>query len=476
MLYAKIIIDDTNNHITKIYTNEVKLKIDGILENKAEITRFIHETTLKNPIAEQIIKKSNSTNMFIKNKTRIELESFYMFRFKKMKSFGIEQLHFYLPNNESFLRLHMPDNYGDNLSYRNGIKFTNLYKSSFIGYEHGVYSSGYRYIYPLIYSGKHYGSMELTINENVIKDYFKRTDGMGIDIIFRESSIQKSRKELFRQFGLLDGFYERIPLVKETTRTDKHKTQILQSIKKNDKFRNNLDRGIDYHSSMIIDGIIHITTFTPLRDNISRNTIGYIITYEESNELGKINDNILIFKIIFIILILTSTLGFLIMSNKNKKLEYDIINTDMLTGLQTRKHFTSILYDMVKINSKITFVYVHIDDFTDINTHGYIVGDNVLKNVSTIIKGKIGKEHLICRWSGIDYAFIVEDIGDNAFNIIEDIRITIEEYIDTRYGNVTCSIGATPINKHTNLKECIDVAFNNLREAKRLGKNRTVYR
>jgi len=81
---------------------------------------------------------------------------------------NLRQLHFQLPNNESFLRFHRPNRFGDNLTgVRNTIEYVNAQLKPIDGFEEGRIYNGFRYVWPLITTNaneekKHLGSVEIS--------------------------------------------------------------------------------------------------------------------------------------------------------------------------------------------------------------------------------------------------------------------------------------------------------------------------
>ena len=66
-------------------------------------------------IFETEIDKSQIIELF-KNRNREKLYQHLLINYKKFRSFSVRQLHFHLPNNDSFLRMHRPTKFSDNLS------------------------------------------------------------------------------------------------------------------------------------------------------------------------------------------------------------------------------------------------------------------------------------------------------------------------------------------------------------------------
>lgn len=98
--------------------------------------------------------------------------------FKNRSSkYGIAQLHFHLPPATSLFRAHKPGKYGDDLSsFRKTVLAVNQNQQPISGLEKGVAGFGIRGIVPVVYEGKHFGSVEVgaKFNDSFAKDIKKR--------------------------------------------------------------------------------------------------------------------------------------------------------------------------------------------------------------------------------------------------------------------------------------------------------------
>jgi methyl-accepting chemotaxis protein len=76
--------------------------------------------------------------------------------------FGIAQFQFHVPPATSFLRLHKPEKFGDDLSaFRKTVIAANTERSTVAGLEVGRGGPGTRVVHPVIHDGRHVGSVEL---------------------------------------------------------------------------------------------------------------------------------------------------------------------------------------------------------------------------------------------------------------------------------------------------------------------------
>ncbi|PKF50855.1 methyl-accepting chemotaxis protein [Enterovibrio nigricans] len=77
------------------------------------------------------------------------------------QSFSVEQFQFHTPPATSFLRVHQPTKFGDDLSgFRETVVQTNIKKANIQGLENGVAGLGIRGVSPVFYQNDHIGSIE----------------------------------------------------------------------------------------------------------------------------------------------------------------------------------------------------------------------------------------------------------------------------------------------------------------------------
>jgi methyl-accepting chemotaxis protein len=90
------------------------------------------------------------------------------------------QFQFHLPDSTSFLRLHSPDNYGDDLSgFRGTVNQANESRTQVVGIEEGRGGYGLRVVVPMSYQGEHLGTVEMgsSLGENFLVEMQSHYDG-----------------------------------------------------------------------------------------------------------------------------------------------------------------------------------------------------------------------------------------------------------------------------------------------------------
>lgn len=99
--------------------------------------------------------------------------------FEMLKNeYDVRQFQFHLPPATSFLRVHKPEKFGDDLSgFRNTVLQVNSTKASLSGLEAGVAGIGIRGLAPISLDGKHIGSVEfgLSLHSGFVEKFTRNT-------------------------------------------------------------------------------------------------------------------------------------------------------------------------------------------------------------------------------------------------------------------------------------------------------------
>jgi diguanylate cyclase (GGDEF)-like protein len=102
--------------------------------------------------------------------------------------------------------------------------------------------------------------------------------------------------------------------------------------------------------------------------------------------------------------------------------------TDELTGLLTRKAFHEVFDGLLEkakgADAPISLAFIDIDNFLRINeTYGHVAGDDVLREVATLIKKSCAEEAVCVRYGGDEFAVIFPNIErEQAFLTLEKMR------------------------------------------------------
>lgn len=152
---------------------------------------------------------------------------------------------------------------------------------------------------------------------------------------------------------------------------------------------------------------------------------------------------------------------------------------DSLTGFFQRKfielHFQEII-DSVTQRAPVSFMMVDIDHFKTFNdTHGHLIGDEILKVVCEKIREVLRDKGIVVRYGGDEFSIILEGMdSDIAERIAQELHRKVGECrLRTPSGelSITLSIGVAVLRQQADYKELIKLADKALYESKRKGRN-----
>ncbi|MGC5327556.1 diguanylate cyclase [Brevibacillus sp. SYSU BS000544] len=154
-----------------------------------------------------------------------------------------------------------------------------------------------------------------------------------------------------------------------------------------------------------------------------------------------------------------------------------MVITDNLTGLFARRYLNEKVKYSLDRDGFGSLILIDIDFFKKVNdTYGHQVGDEVLIQVSSLIKQSIRDSDIAARWGGEELAVYLPKVDfHSAMNIADRIRMLVERETNP---SVTISVGVAKWEKKTSADMSVETLFNladvALYEAKNSGRNRVV--
>lgn len=210
-------------------------------------------------------------------------------------------LHFHLPNGDSFLRMHMPKLFGDNLHQaRESIRLVAREKKFIEGFELGHHFYAIRYLYPLFNSERKFlGSVETGISfQQFRKSLNKLARGRYFLLIKKETAEKKlvaDGKANFQPSFLSNQFFmEKTDLNEEETQNplsepDGIAQPVMKEIENNIKKQaaKLLLKGEAFNLTTKVAGQPYLVSFLPIK-NIINSDIGYLVWYSRDTNFSYI--------------------------------------------------------------------------------------------------------------------------------------------------------------------------------------------
>lgn len=157
----------------------------------------------------------------------------------------------------------------------------------------------------------------------------------------------------------------------------------------------------------------------------------------------------------------------------------EISAKDHLTSIFNRRYITERLDAEIKLlrrtkNRTFSLIMYDIDHFKNINdTYGHDVGDEVLKNVTSIVRDRIRKSDVHGRWGGEEFLLILPETSLlKASYLAEELRGIIENSKIIEQQKITVSFGVTQSRIDDTVDSILKRVDDLLYEAKKQGRNR----
>lgn len=263
-------------------------------------------TKINVPEVYALMKKANNANIAEKNSARGELYSLLIASYNSMQLFKIKQLHFHLPNNESFLRFHRVDKYGDNLEgVRDTVAYVNKYKEPVSGFEEGRIFNGYRFIYPVLHEEEHYGSVEISVSMHEIVKHLRDEAIADVEFIIKKDIVEKkvfdNEKSNYLQSKINDNYFYEKSISGEGNKL------IEDLIGKHPGLNEKILSGDAFNFFTSLDDKFYITTFIPIFNKYSNQHAAYIVVNRSNPSLKYMfkKDRIINTIIVFFLALLT---------------------------------------------------------------------------------------------------------------------------------------------------------------------------
>ncbi len=155
-----------------------------------------------------------------------------------------------------------------------------------------------------------------------------------------------------------------------------------------------------------------------------------------------------------------------------------LVNRDRLTDVATRNYFFARMEQAPGAYG--ISLMIDIDHFKRVNdTHGHFAGDQVIKDVASILGRTVRSDDIVARFGGEEFVvFLYDQDTEAGFRVAERMRAAIASETISFEGirlNVTVSIGGSLKQACDGIEQAIQEADEALYRAKREGRNRTIF-
>jgi len=490
LIFIFIIVYFLACSLIELYKN---VRVNDILNEQEKYLEISYKQGLDrfNVIAENIYVSMQNDMKFINlvasvndknlDEKHQELYKYLQDEFSKLKLSGIMGLDIIRPNNQTILRMHKVEKYGDYLSDRPMIVQANREKVHLHGFEEGKSIHAFRQIFPLYKNGNFIGILEVLFSSTKLQDYTMRASNIHTHFLVNKhlfhTNIWKSNtQEHYGQsiehkdflFSLNDHIHHNI--LQESART------IIAPLQ--EEINEGIATGKNFHLYRVVGEKAQILIFYAVKRFVDDKTVAYLVSYTKSEKLYNFLNIIKMIEIgfsLFLAFVYFMVVSLLV----EKETLLNELKYDALTHVYNRKYFTNLVkhkYKTLEENEVFSLVMVDIDFFKNVNdTYGHQYGDIVLQEFAKILKESVRSVDIVARYGGEEFIVLLLTDRENAFKVVEIIRQKVEsEFFGEKFIQVTASFGLVESHFNSTFIDDLKKADDALYKAKESGRNKVV--
>jgi PAS domain S-box-containing protein len=222
-------------------------------------------------------------------------------RYKELQAIGTNILHIHLPNNESFLRVHSPDKYGDDLSVqRPSVVHVNDIRKPTHVIEAGKIDIGVRYIHPIFNNNEYVGSIEAAYDFSGVTKSIMDIYGVLSNVLIDGRLLEKGKFNINSSFlvpSSVEGYYhdKRVLLALKENSLSMKRTPFSDDVAKQLK-----ENSPHIEAFSVYDSSLHQAfTFIPIINTLTYDELGFITIRSGAKKMIKTQSQV--FAIAFVV-------------------------------------------------------------------------------------------------------------------------------------------------------------------------------
>jgi two-component system, sensor histidine kinase and response regulator len=297
LIYYQFINYNYNKNIQRYiqeHNKNIEENYEILYDKFKSVSSTMYRLIINTPEVLEIVHNAY-TNPNSKDQSREELYALLKNKYEYLKELELKQLHFHLPNNESFLRFHKPQKYGDDLTnIRATVDWVNKNNQTIDGFEEGRLYNGFRFVFPLTYQEKnpekklHIGSVETSFSASSLLKLLIKDDSTKASFII-DTNLVKEKVFQEEQANYTPSIFEDFSMEKKTL-------ERLNSAGKSVDYKNLSNENILLANKKIYEGKTftlisndknNLYTFVPIKNPISKKVVASIILKFQTNQITK---------------------------------------------------------------------------------------------------------------------------------------------------------------------------------------------
>jgi diguanylate cyclase (GGDEF)-like protein len=461
-----------------------------VLHNQKITASTMYKSTISNKRVLEIVKEAKDLSEEKRKSLRAELYKLLEKKYERGIEKGVFQYHIVFPDNISFLRMHKPSKFGDDLTdVRSDFKYVNETHEAVRGFVQGRTSHGFRNTFPLFSKdGEYIGAIEVSFSSDNLQWFLTHISHIHSHFLVDKDVF---RSKAWKRDDLSVNYMQSAEHAKYMIAfLDEYHTKdicIIQNAKRLEKIRETLDKNIakgeEFATYLKHNQHVNVFAYLPIKD-FEGKTAAWLVSYDNSEFIELTITNIAHVRVIA--LIFSLILIYFMAKQSIAKYKIEVLlnitekkaGTDELTGIYNRRKFNEIFAQEMdkarRYKHPLSIAIIDIDKFKNINdAYGHLAGDDILVMISQSISKHIRHTDTFARWGGEEFVILFEE---TPLSEAKTISIKIKELVASlkhkEAGSVTISIGVTQLRDDDTEDSIFTRCDKALYNAKENGRNR----
>lgn len=173
--------------------DQLQSEHESIFSSFARLSELAVEEVIRQPYVLDLLEEAARSGDADRARLREALYRHLLPSYQRLVAKNFKQIHFHFADGTSFLRMHLPGQYGDQLfDVRPAVRIANTEKRSVEGFEIGRHYHAFRYIFPLQQQGMHLGTVEAGVPFYSIIPALERAFHTDYFLMIRKDAITKT--------------------------------------------------------------------------------------------------------------------------------------------------------------------------------------------------------------------------------------------------------------------------------------------
>ena len=274
--------------------NQLKINFEIVKETNRLDAESLHAFVSNDSVVLDILNEALSaddetTRALLRKKLYAHLKKQY----SEIRKRGILQVQFVFPDNTSFLRLHKPEKYGDNLSgVRYTFEYVNKTHKPISGFEQGRVIHGFRNVFPLFFQEKYLGAYEISFSSESFQDTLYKVNKLYTHFLVNAKVFDtKDVQEKDNRFKYEKSIESNDFMLLHTGTIRPEYLEYLQKniIQKHQKYiQDNMKKFQAFSLYQCIGKSVKVVSFLPIGGVKYNKNIAYLVSYTDEYNIAAI--------------------------------------------------------------------------------------------------------------------------------------------------------------------------------------------